>query len=328
MLYILGAGFRPADIVLTNERLAALANSFTASEIESQYGILSRRSTLPADYFEKTKGADAMEAFKAALATPTDLAMDSVVDALSKAGITKEQIGLVVGDTATPTQITPSEGQRVAGRLGLKVPTYDLWMASGSFIAQLEALSAFQPAKLPEYVLGLSANAPTQSLDLSSGATCALYGDGAASYVLSGSHEGKLKVLRTFLDVKPAECSEAKISLYGALSVPDSYVEKNIRPRTREALEQIRSWFPDDLRDGYFIGSQCDVSGSRSVAKEFGFDAARVLTNGDRYGDMLGTSIPSVLAENWEKLERGRKIFIAQSGIALCRGGMVLEVVN
>src|SRR5262249_16639695 len=138
------------------------------------------------------------EAWKAASRTPTELALEAADEALNRAGVARSDIGLIIADTATPRETTPSEAQRLAKRLDLKVPCYDVSSGTGFFPAHAAILDSWKNDRLPEVALCVSTNSPTCAIDYASGDERLYFGDAAAAAVVSKVRPGKLKIRKAF----------------------------------------------------------------------------------------------------------------------------------
>ncbi|HMO01630.1 MAG TPA: hypothetical protein PKD37_03145 [Oligoflexia bacterium] len=198
---ILGIGHAFPENLISNELffdLASSAGNSKESEIFQEERIsaeAARRTVLDIDYLRNTGNRDTWQSVHNMSDTPTNLAERAARMALERANLKPEDIGLVIGDCITPLETTPSEGQRLAGRLGLKVPSFDLSTPFGALALQLEALNMISPAKLPDYVLLVSANTPTTRVNYSRGQADALYlGDAAAAVVCSYNQRAGIKL--------------------------------------------------------------------------------------------------------------------------------------
>lgn len=109
-------------------------------------------------------------------------------------------IGLVITNCCTPFQTTPVESQRIAERLKIKALAYDVFTACPVFALHLDYLNNFQTDKLPDYILCVSTAALTMNVDYNNRSDGAIWGDGAAAWVVSPRKPGST-VDRIFLYV-------------------------------------------------------------------------------------------------------------------------------
>lgn len=326
MLYVLGLGAATPETVIDNSLLKELNPNFDAARFETESGILARRSGMPREYLLNSKGKTPGDALAACIKTPTDLSLESAMKALEVAKIQKEQIGLLIGDCATPVQTCPSEGQRLGSKLGIKVPAYDIIASAGAFIVHLATFARWKAERCPDYVIGVTSGVVTHTIDYSKGVAGSIFGDGAASYVLSTKHTGKLKLIDCGFTTEAHHSRDLRIESYGHLHIPDSYVSEFVRPHVKETIAKLKEKYGSSFADGKFIGAQCDPVESARAAIAAGFSEKNILSNGDRCGDMLGASVPSIVAECWDLFNKGEKLFVVQSGLGIASGFLVFEV--
>ncbi|NMC61905.1 MAG: hypothetical protein GYA55_01915, partial [SAR324 cluster bacterium] len=135
MLNIIGIGSAYPDTVIHNEDLLKTRGAHDFTQLFPGAKIKARRSSLPLSYIEETGNTNTFAAQEVALISPTALGVKAAKDALESSGLQVGQLGLILGDTSTPIQTTPGEGQRIAGGLGIKGIAYDLVAASCSLSA-------------------------------------------------------------------------------------------------------------------------------------------------------------------------------------------------
>ena len=234
-MFILGVGAAHPEVEVSDEFLASIGLVPTAheSQLLSRFGVRARRVSLPQDYMSTTKNREVLEGRAIATTSPTSLAVVAIRQALERAGITAEQVGLIIADTATPYQTCPSEAQRIGGALGVKIPAYDIVAGSASLPLYLEMLSSWKPERIPDYVLCVSTNTLSQHVAYFDSALPAhLYGDAAAALVFSPRHAGKFKVVDSYLErrgfLKASSVVERHLSFIDDALLPKGEVQEMI----------------------------------------------------------------------------------------------------
>ncbi|RIL08847.1 MAG: hypothetical protein DCC75_07920, partial [Proteobacteria bacterium] len=319
MLNILGIGSAYGATLLDNSTLSAIDKRFQDKSYFNRTGIESRYTTLPLDYIKQTGNRDPRGAPTAALQTPTDLAFQATISALERAEVQPEKIGLIVGETCTPIQSTPSEGQRIGKRLNIKVPAYDLAAAEMTLWAQLSALSKWKANRLESYALCLSANTPTQNIcygsEDSDNDAPFLFGDAACTLVVSAQHPGKLSVLESgFVSLGPNGIV-ADLPTYGCGKGSIENWHTVIGDKLEKVLVQLVSANGQEKLDRLrIIATPSDGIVLERLARAANLPVRAVLQNVTQRGDSFGSSAGSVLADNWEKFGRGEEIVVVQSG--------------
>ena len=105
--------------------------------------------------------------------------------ALERAGITADDIGMVISGSSAPDVASPAEASTVAAQLGIDVPAFDMNSACTSFGLQVHFLSNMNPGVLPPYMLITQPENLTRCLDYSDRRSVCLFGDGSTAAVLS-----------------------------------------------------------------------------------------------------------------------------------------------
>lgn len=121
--------------------------------------------------------------------TPTQLGARALLNALEMARIPKESLNLIIGDSSTPFETCPSEGQRIAGNLGLKIPCFDIVGGTHAFPIFLDQISKWSDDKTPDYVAFVSTN---MAKDLAEPDNKRYFCDAAGAVILSTRIRGKL----------------------------------------------------------------------------------------------------------------------------------------
>ncbi len=115
-----------------------------------------------------------------------DLAVNAALKALESAGISANQLDLLIIATDTPEYISPSTASVVQHRIGAKnAGTFDINTACAGFVTALDTAGKFiQADEKYNYVLVIGAYAMSKYLDLTDKKTVTLFADGAAAIVL------------------------------------------------------------------------------------------------------------------------------------------------
>lgn len=322
-MFILGVGAAHPEVEVTDEFLASIGVTPTAQETQllSRFGVETRRSSIPQDYVRTTKNSDVLEGRAVALASPTSLAVTASRQALERAGITTEQIGLIIADTATPYQTCPSEAQRIGGALGIKIPAYDIVAGSASLPLYLEMLSSWKPERIPDYVLCVSTNTLSQHVAYSGSAVPAyLYGDAAAAFVISPRHAGKFKLVDSYLERR---------GFLRAGSVVErhlSFVDDALLPKTevQEMIAQGLKKISNDKVPSAIIGPQLYSGEFADYEKALGLPSGALISATTRTGYALGASCGVALSALWDTTKQGAAIALLHAGDGVWSGSIVL----
>ena len=258
MIYILGMGSAHPKTVITNKFLEDLDIGTTCEWIEQKIGIIERVTTLPIDYILKTKNADPRAAVDVAYMSSIDLAVEAGEKAIKNSGLAPSQIGLVITNTCAPTQTLPTQSHQIAVRLGISSKTYDVVTACPAFALHMHYLNSFEPQKLPEYILCISTATMTQSVNYNDRTDGAIWGDGAAAWIVSTKEKGKLKVLDTFFDSDCTRAGAVVVDRYGFFHQDGRAVRDFSVRQTVRLIKKVESNYSINWSKDIFIGHQAN----------------------------------------------------------------------
>lgn len=122
----------------------------------------------------------------------SDLAFNAAEAALKDAGISADQIGLIIVNTVTPDRPFPSVACMIQERLGAKgSAAMDQSAACAGFMYGLITAKHFVEADTYDYVLVVGVEKLSKITDWSDRNTAVLFGDGACAAVIGKVSEGR-----------------------------------------------------------------------------------------------------------------------------------------
>ncbi len=325
MIYIHGMGHFHPENVIDNKFLEDLGIESSHQWIMERVGIRTRRTVLPLDYIRETKNKDIREALKVAELSNPETGKRAAEMAIKNAGISADQIGMVIAGGCSPDTVTPAESARIANRLGIQAKCVDINVACSSFGAQINLLSMMTPDALGDYVLLVSAENNTKVVDYSDRSTAVLWGDGTSAAVVSTCIESKAKVIYSSLASNPEGCDKILIPRTGHFVQEGNAVQLFAVKTTMQCFEEAKTHFNDSDNDVYFVGHQANLVMLQSVCKRCEVPDDRHLFNVDEYGNTGAAGAPIVLSQNWEKFKANDKVILVVVGAGFTWSGMVIE---
>ena len=331
-LQILGTGSAFGQTRLTAEDLSELTGQ--ACELAGLKA--ARYSVLHREYLQRTRNSAVDAVRQEGNQTPTDLAVQAAAAALAEAKIDAEQVSLVIGDCNTPLQSTPSEGQRVADRLGLKVAAYDV---SGGGISplQLSILSRWRRDRVAEYTLLLSVSTPTARVVYqgSEHRECwSQFSDAAFACVISTKHLGKFSVVDAEAIYTGLGNSALEATVCGskeASLVIDAYEPLRLDRQAYIAqCERLmdehtgRAIFKNKLHGAHCfltVGEVCEGTARRIAERH---DLVNFSSTFSEYGQLLGVGGLCGLSQFESKINSGDKLIVVDSTPGIISGYSVL----
>ncbi len=324
-LQILGIGHYHPSEVIDNKFIESLNVGTTAEWIIEKIGIETRLSSLPLEYIRETRNQDPRRASEAALETPTDMGVKAARMALKRAGIEASQVGLILCDCCTPLQIYPSESSRIAKALGANAVSYDVFTACPAFALHIRYLANFEPEALPEYVLCVCTNTLTQCVDYNDRTDGAIWGDGAAAWVLSARHPGRLKVVASSFMADPTRCDAVVVDRHKFFHQDGRAVRDFSVRQTVRLLKELETRYSLDWSKDVFIGHQANATMLDQICNNREIGPDNHWQNVRTVGNQAGAGAPAVISEHWETIKVGQKIVVAVVGAGLSWGSVLLE---
>jgi len=324
-LNLLGLGhFHPGNEI-TNRFLEDLDIGTNDEWILERTGIRSRRTALPLDYIRETRNRDPQAAFEAAEHSNAEMGARAAEMALARAGIPAAEIGLVLGGGCAPDTTSPAEACNIAARLGIEVPSLDVSSACTSFIAGVWMLSWMDPAKLPPFVLLVTAEPMTRTVDYSDRSSAVLWGDGALAAVISTRERGRAELLGQHLISSPQGYDKVVVPRIGHFHQEGRTVQTFAIRKTADLLDLCRGELEEEGRAFHFIGHQANLRMLESVCRRCEIPDDRHHSNVEWFGNTGGASSGSVLSQSWDKWGPGDDVCIVGVGSGLTWGSYLVR---
>ena len=278
-----------------------------------------------------------------ATSTDTTVSMAAVASrqALATAGISAEDVDLIVVATVTPDMFMPAAASLLQAEIGAhRAAAFDVAAACSGFVYALSVATQFVRAGTYRTVLVVGADALTRFIDFTDRGTCILFGDGAGAVVLQASSEPE-GVLSNVLGSDGRGAMHLYIDGWGTSPAPNGSVQSLDRPYMKmnggevfrfsvrmmgevaaEAVAQAGLSFADiDL----LIPHQANLRIIDSAAKRLDLPREKVWINLDRYGNTSAASVPICLAEAADAgaLTDGMHLVLVAFGAGLSWGASV-----
>lgn len=315
---IIGTGSAVPEQIVTNEDLSKIVE--TSDEwISSRSGIKERRV--------------------AKEETTTSLAILAGKRALENAGVTAEEIEVIIVATCTPDYFFPNTACQVQEAIGAKhAVAFDLSAACSGFLFALSTAQAYIKGGIYQKALIVGAETMSKMIDWSDRSTCVLFGDGAGAAVVSAEETGVLELVQKsngagkgVLSCKARETrnllnheSETKEYLYMEGQPVFKFAVKTVPECVEEVLKKAEVK-KEEIR--YYILHQANSRIIQSVAKRLKEPEEKFPMNLSLYGNTSAASIPILLDEMNRNgmLNRGDKLVLSGFGAGLTWGAVLLE---
>ena len=273
----------------------------------------------------------------------SDLGAEAGRRAMKMAGVTAEQIDLIIVATITPDMPFPSTACLVQNKLGARrAAAFDLEAACSGFIYALEIGQQFIMSRTYETVLVIGAEKLSSITDWKDRNTCVLFGDGAGAAILQnrqGAHGLLTAVMGAdgskadllFMPGGGSRCPatvdsitsrqhflrmEGKETFKNAVQAMQTAAEEALR-RCEITISQIKCIIPHQANRRII-----DAVGERLGAKP-----EQLFVNVDKYGNTSAASVGIALDEavSTGRVQRGDLILLVVFGAGLTWGAAVIE---
>jgi 3-oxoacyl-[acyl-carrier-protein] synthase-3 len=273
----------------------------------------------------------------------SDLGAEAARRAMAKAGITADQIDLIIVATITPDMPFPSTACLVQHKIGAKrAAAFDLEAACSGFIYALEIGQQFIMSRTYDTVLVIGAEKLSAITDWTDRNTCVLFGDGAGAAILQSrpSSHGLLTAVMgadgekadlLFMPAGGSRCPATADSVNARLHylrMEGKETFKNaVQAMQTAATEALRRCEIDIARIKCIIPHQANRRIIDAVGERLGAKPEQLFINLDKYGNTSAASVAIALDEAVEsgRIQRGDLILLVVFGAGLTWGAAVIE---
>ncbi|HOL87488.1 MAG TPA: beta-ketoacyl-ACP synthase III [Defluviitoga tunisiensis] len=319
---IIGTGSYVPELIYTNEYLETIVPT-NAKWIEDNLGIKERRIALPEQ-------------------ATSDLASEAGLKAIENAGLSPNDIELIIVATATPDRLAPSTAAIVQDKIkAYKAVAFDLAAVCSGFLFSISAASQFIATGIYNNALVIGADTFSKITDWSN-RNCVFFGDGAGAAVLTHTEtDSGFLAFRLYTDGRgkwnftiPGGGSEFPLS-YENVDAGYRYFQMNGKAVYETAITVLPKAINQVLKDtglsindiDYMIPHQPSIKILKDTAKIIGLPFEKVMTNMDRYANTSGGTIPILLDEvnRAGKLKSGTIILFAAVGSGWTYGASIMK---
>lgn len=305
-----GIGMAVPDGVLTNSDFERMFET-TDEWIRSRTGIRERHIAAPDE------------------ATAT-FATAAGADALKDAGLTPDELDLIIVATCTPDLPVPGSAPLVQAALGAgRAGAFDLNSGCTGFIVGLAMGTSAVKSGLARHVLVCGADTLSRITNYEDRRTAVLFGDGAGAVVV-GPDEGDTRLGPFVIGCEGERWDLLHVPAGGSAHPADERsvaghehsirmkgqdVYKHACDRMTQAARDVCGDLPLDEID-LVVAHQANARIVRTVQERLGLRDDQVVQNIERYGNTSAASIPIALAETKAsgRIEDGMRLVLVAFG--------------
>lgn len=303
-IQILGTGAYVPERILTNDDLSRMVD--TSDEwITQRVGVKERHVSV--DESAAEMGAKAAQR------------------ALEAAGITADQLDLIVGATVSADAVCPSAAALVQQQIGASCPAFDVNSACSGFLFALDTAAAFIARGGIRYALVLGAERLSRIVDWTDRSTCVIFGDGSGAFVIAPGENYLASHLHTQGgdSVLSIPLGKGNSPFYGKEEQPIA-IRMSGQETFKFAVKQIVSDLkliaeqagvtPEQF--DYIVPHQANLRIIDLAARRLGIPIEKFVVNLDRFGNTSSASVPI----SFDELARSGKLKKGDL-IAMCAFG-------
>lgn len=275
--------------------------------------------------------------------TTSDMVVEASKRAIEDAGITPDEIDLIIVGTISGDNAYPSAANWVQKKLGIKpIPSFDIGAACSGFLYGLIIADSLMKAGAAKRILLAGSESMTKIMNWEDRNTCVLFGDGAGAVIL-GPTEADRGVLSTNwgsdgnlggLLIQPAggsampasrETVEKKLhTLHMNGNEVFKHAVKKMQEASIKAIEMANLSSKDiDL----FIPHQANIRIIDATIKRARIPLEKTFINIDKTGNMSSATIPIALdqARKQGRLKPGDHLLMSAFGAGFTWAGIVVK---
>ena len=266
--------------------------------------------------------------------TTSDMSRRAAEQALQRAGVTAQDLDLIIVATDTPDYISPATATVLQAKLGAQsAGTFDINTACAGWVTAMDTAARYvmtDPAL--QYALVVGAYGMSRFVDYSDHKTCTLFADGAAATVIGAGDEpgflaGKLVAAGEYYDAlgiytggvaqprTPSEVNEGVPRVQFVRKFPATFNSDQWPPLVREVAQKA-GLAVDDV--DFFLFTQLNVNTIKETMRLLAQPLEKTHWVMDKWGYTGSACIPMALDD---ALERGRGpqpgdnvLFVASGG--------------
>lgn len=270
--------------------------------------------------------------------TAVSMAAVAAEKALEDAGITAEEIDLLIVSSVSSEQLLPCTACSVQKELGaVNAAAFDLNAACSGFIVAYQMAAGQIKAGLSKKALLIGVECLSNIVNWKDRGTCILFGDGAGAAVISAEEEGNIEIPSVLhsdgnrgevLTCKNPTGERKDESLEGYVAMDGREIYKFAVRQVPAVIDEILEKAEKSVEEiDLFVLHQANRRIVEAIAKRLKQPIEKFPMDMMQNGNMSSASIPVLLDELKQegKLQPGMKIIVAGFGAGLTWGGMYLE---
>ena len=272
--------------------------------------------------------------------TTVTLGTEAARAALDDAGLTPDDIDLIVVATSTPDNTFPASAVAIQEALGMRHgAAFDMQAVCSGFVFAVTTVDAYIKAGLARRALVIGAETFSRIIDWEDRTTCVLFGDGAGAVVMEAQEGRSLTSDRGVLAANLRSDGSHKDKLFVDGGVSSTGTVGHLRMEGREVFRHAVSMITDVIvavleETGltaddidWFVPHQANRRIIEASAKKLGIATEKVVITVQDHGNTSAASVPLALtaAVRDGRIKRGDVVLLEAMGGGFTWGAVLLR---
>jgi 3-oxoacyl-[acyl-carrier-protein] synthase III len=241
--------------------------------------------------------------------TTASLGAAAAEQALARAGLTAQDIDLIICATSTPDNTFPATAVNIQNRLGMSHGfAFDVQAVCSGFVYAMATADLYIRGGMAKRVLVIGAETFSRILDWNDRTTCVLFGDGAGAIVLEGQEGEGTLADRGILTSNLRSDGAHREKLYVDGGPSTTGTVGHLRMEGREVFKHAVGMITDVIEAAFsatgttaadidwLVPHQANKRIIDGSAKKLGIPDEKVVITVDQHGNTSAASIPLALA--------------------------------
>jgi len=267
----------------------------------------------------------------------SDLALQASLRAIAMAGISADEIDLIIVATTTPDKTFPSTACILQDKLGITSggAAFDMQAVCGGFVYALNTADLYICGGQAKTVLVVGAEVLSRILDWTDRTTCVLFGDGAGAVVLQASEEPGIIAAKLHSDGRHHALLRADGNIRNGEVEGDPFIKMEGQSVFKFAVTVLSKVVDEVLADTGLQGSdidwlvphQANIRIIEATAKKLGLSMDNVVVTVAQHGNTSSASIPLALdaAVRDGRIKAGQHLLLEAIGGGFTWGAVLLK---
>ena len=272
--------------------------------------------------------------------TTSQLATHAAQDALANAGLTAQDIDLVIVATSSPDYTFPSTATQVQAAIGMHHgAAFDVQAVCSGFVYAVTIADKFLISGSHQRALVIGAETFSRLLDWNDRTTCVLFGDGAGAVVMEAQDGTGTVQDRGVLTTHLRSDGRHREKLYVDGGPSSTKTVGNLRMQGKDVFRHAVSMVTDVMVDAFavtgttaadldwFVPHQANRRIIDASAEKLGIAPEKIVITVDQHGNTSAASIPLALATAVKdgRIKPGQLVMIEAMGGGFTWGSALIR---